>query len=169
MSLHLSKQNVYRLSAFLAPVLVVQLAPMIAKPAPRMASAGETDPMAGMHHPFVPPKPTPQQTAALEHAKLVLAAPIDDTPFHFAPPTAVITESGETESMPANPTDYRLTSITGSGRTVLAIVNGKVRRVGDQLAPGVVLESIDADSRTITIRDENGSPISLSLADPVGN
>lgn len=52
------------------------------------------------------------------------------------------------------------------GGATIAIINGKVRRAGEAIAPGWMLESIDAAAGTATVREASGRTLALTRPGP---
>ncbi|MEK6703297.1 MAG: hypothetical protein AABZ53_13620 [Planctomycetota bacterium] len=46
--------------------------------------------------------------------------------------------------------DFRLTSIATGGRELMAVIDGRVRRIGDEVREGWKVESIDRVAQTVT-------------------
>lgn len=59
---------------------------------------------------------------------------------------------------------FRLTSISGSPRQTIAVIDGRVRREGDELRPGWTLVSIDRTEQIALISGPNGQQMRLALA-----
>lgn len=52
--------------------------------------------------------------------------------------------------------DFRLTSIATGGRDLMAVVDGRVRRVGEEVREGWKVESIDKAAQTVTFAGPDG-------------
>ena len=91
------------------------------------------------------------------------AVAIRGTPFYFPEsfpevlPSVPGSEPGNDPAPQSPPPAVTVTSILGNGRGAMAIVNGRVRRAGDEVAPGWAVRSIDAQAGLVTV---------FSLADP---
>ncbi|HRJ49548.1 MAG TPA: hypothetical protein PKU91_03380, partial [Phycisphaerales bacterium] len=66
------------------------------------------------------------------------------------------------ESSPRVPT-LRLSSIA-SGRDLVAVINGAVRRVGDSVGDDWTIERIDHSTGTVTIEHASGATETISLS-----
>lgn len=60
--------------------------------------------------------------------------------------------------------ELRLSGMTGRGSTGMAIINGRLRRIGEVIAPGYRLLSVDAASRTVTIEGPGAKAQTLTLS-----
>lgn len=98
------------------------------------------------------PRPSGDQLEAAAYAADLSSQPLTGCPFEVAtagharpalpqPPTKPTVTAGE----------LKLTAIV-SGREVLAVLNGKLHRVGDQVGTGWTIDSIDPNAGTVTLR-----------------
>lgn len=75
---------------------------------------------------------------------------------------AIASESEAAESAPRLPA-LRLSSIA-SGRDLVAVINGSVRRVGDSVGDDWTIERIDHITGTVTIEHASGATETISLS-----
>ncbi len=97
--------------------------------------------------------------------EFVPVLPVDARPTAAAPaePAPVIKQGEDT--IPAAmrlPVNLTLGAILGSNETALAMIGGKVRRVGDTLFPGWTVTSISPREQTVTITGPNDATIELT-------
>jgi hypothetical protein len=59
--------------------------------------------------------------------------------------------------------EFSLSSIAGGTRQSFAIIDGKVRRVGDDLGDGWIVSGIDAANGEVTVLGPDDVSISLDL------
>ena len=133
--------------------------------AARKASGGETD---AVQHVSLPDSAwLDRLTASPTRERIVgtpfpIASPADepvgDEPYVIEP----ITEEAPVEPPP----QLRVTAIMKSGQGHLALIDGKAARLGDLIEQDWVIESIDAQGRSITIRNRNDGRISTVTLDP---
>lgn len=145
------------LGAGAAPLLAVLLARVMA-PAlgPSSSFADETDAEGA---PLIELEPLPAKSlAAAAFAREALAAPSGVSPFERGPSTdRAAPTTAAVEAEPAAPSDdpappLSVSAVLADSRTgaAIAVINGKVRRVGDELAPGWSVETIDAATGVVT-------------------
>jgi hypothetical protein len=92
-----------------------------------------------------PPKP-----AAPKEPVVVATAP-EEKPAPPAPPP------------PVKPPPLTLTSIMGNTASPVAIINGKVRKVGDSVGSGFKVASIDSVTGSVEISNDDGVQTTLQL------
>ncbi len=157
----LTRFNLIAAGCAVAPLVLVSAVPSLLGSGPRrsMGASGVGVEAA------VPAtsKPTPRQFEALERVRALQGFTIGASPFRPAPPP---TEAPETDpepvAAPAAPTRLAPPEIVLRGvmrqadGTTRALIDGKLRAVGDQVAPGWTVERIDAPSRSITLTSTDG-------------
>lgn len=107
------------------------------------------------------PPLTPKQIAAMKWAvesapKLVKRSPMERPE---PPPVVEVREAhpkqpaGETVNTPIDdrPTHLRLTGMLTRGSSSLAAIDGALRQVGDEVAPGWRIRAIDTKARAVTL------------------
>ncbi len=164
-----NKANAIRAAAFIAPVLIVQSTHrMLAAPAPLAAFQ---DPMPTAALVYTPPKATPDQLAAIDYINILSTTDLENSPFYYAPdtPPAVAFEPDIDHPTTFDVSDVRVSSISGNGDNTFAIINGIVCQVGDLIEPGIAVQNIDPEARTVTLKPTEGKPIALSLIDPLAD
>jgi hypothetical protein len=101
---------------------------------------------------FVPPSPEEEHSHA--HAK---SDPDHGPPAAQAAPPTVVDD---------RPTHLKLSGMVGSDKEALAAISGKLRRVGDELAPGWVVERIDSRHRVVVLKHTDGRTFQISPPTP---
>ena len=156
-----------RLVGALAPlVLVVASYVFVDITGPNMVVAQSSDAVA-MPVQGSLSAPTEAQRAALEHARKEATLRFGTSPF-FVPdsPTRPVNESS-----PAAPPEeeqveipqMRVTSIISGGRQEIAVMNGTPRRIGEEVAPGWILVSIDNTRRSVIIGAADGRRVEVGI------
>ncbi|MGQ0627526.1 MAG: hypothetical protein ACT4PL_05420 [Phycisphaerales bacterium] len=153
-------------ATFLAPAVAVQAFRVTAGWTPTAVVATPTAPTEPAPvAPAVRPLSADQQRLAeylrQEEGESVierLASPMDAAPAPavatISPDRPIIVVRDETPTKPAG--ELRLGGIMGTGESALAMVNGKVRRIGDEIEPGWRLTAIDAQAFTLTLTGPEG-------------
>lgn len=145
-------------AVILAGVLVLQ--PSLA---PRQASGG----VSILEEVQVPPVPTltPQQSELRRAIREASAVPVQG--LTLASRGMVRTDAGVATPAPEpsveRPANMTLTSIMVAGEQPVAVVMGKLRRLGDEIAAGWKLDSIDASAGVVTLRHISGQTWVLQL------
>jgi hypothetical protein len=67
----------------------------------------------------------------------------------------------EREREPETP-EFALTSVMGGGAGAVCVINERVRRAGDEAAPGWVVRSIDVAGRSVTLAGPGGESVTLT-------
>ena len=163
------------IAVLLSPALVVQATRLLSNSTIATASAlpASTPPPAATRgaHPL-----TQQQVAAadwlLTHfGKELMQTPMERPEPNLHPTTAVNTQTTLTPPSPENidlePKHLKLTAMVGEGSSALAVLNHRLRRIGDDVAPGWKLTKVNSRLRSITITAEDGRTI--ELAQPMSN
>lgn len=60
--------------------------------------------------------------------------------------------------------EFTLTAVMPSPARPLAVINGKARRIGDEIEPGWVLSAIDGDARRVVLTHRTGRLMTLGMA-----
>lgn len=171
MSMH--QRHIILLLAVLAGPSALVLAPsylsLPSGPASTNASPGELNQAPPVEYRAA--KPTDAQTAAAAHATALRPGIFGASPLYVVP-TVVVAEPIEIESSTSelppvelpDASGIAVTSIiNGTGGQALAVINGKVRRVQDELGEGWMLVAIDPVSRCVTIRHTSLDEVVLAL------
>lgn len=147
------------LAAGLAPIASVALAMFIGPalgPATTLANDAEEDaPTAPALEPLAP-----KVIAARDAAQRALAEPMGTSPFARA--AALPSNDRDNAPAPAATTAetpaFAVSAILADrkGGPAIAVVNGKVRRVGDAVAPGWTVASIDAAAGEVALTGPEG-------------
>lgn len=113
-----------------------------------------------------------QARRLLEAGQARIGVPIERDPFHstaFGGSESVLDgllpvagSGGEIEEAPKAPA-LRLSSIA-SGRDVVAVINGAVRRVGDSVGGEWTIERIDHSAGTVTIEHPSGATETIAIS-----
>lgn len=163
------------LGALCAPVLLVQAARLVtgagtaASPSSAVAATAVPMPEAPRTKPL-----SPQQADALKfiRASAAKAAIIEDGPMDRAPDaqpepttTAALALPSTPPARPVTPAHPKaptvvLTAIV-TGRNPLAVINGGIFKVGDEIAPGWRIQRIDANNLTVTLTGPQDATITV--------
>ncbi len=103
-------------------------------------------------------------TKVLEEIDKLRETPVGDSPFVSRVPralTKIVMTTPETARKPLP--EFSLSSIAGGTRQSFAIIDGKVRRVGDDLGDGWIVSGIDAANGEVTVLGPDDVSISLDL------
>jgi hypothetical protein len=168
----ITKANAALLAALLAPLLIIQgMHRLIASPPP-LAAHQQDNPLDALRQEFSAPTVSPEQTAAVARADLLRAFDPQHSPFYYAPVTEATIAYLPSEGAFLNTfdaTNYRVSSISGRGDSTFAVINSKVYTVGDEIEPGLIVQSIDPVTRAVVIRPETGKPVAITLVDPLAD
>lgn len=176
MSTRTTRERLMLLGALCAPVLLVQAARLAtgagtaAGPAHASAAATFAPPEA------LPARPlTPQQAGALAFirdtaakAAIIEGGPMDrapdaaPTPAATTPTVTVAPAPTPRATAPAGPKAPAvvLTAIV-TGRNPLAVINGGIFKVGDEVAAGWRIERIDANDLTVILAGPQGASFTV--------
>jgi len=160
-----ARERLLLVGAFAAPIaLTLALRALGSGPGPATAFADEEL--------FDMPEPapvatirtfTPDELAAAAFAESKRAEPVGEAPLVY--PKAAPTEATSAPAAPVDPGPaISVNSIMAGRGGAMATVNGKLRRVGDEVAPGWKITAIDAGAGTVTVRHADGREIVGSRA-----
>ncbi|MEC9372557.1 MAG: hypothetical protein VYC34_01885 [Planctomycetota bacterium] len=156
------------LAATMAPLVVV-LAMRVA-PTPAAGSAGHAVTAAHTLAGVSPPPAAPAVSVAAKEARdeAMRLRGIGSGPSPFGRPDADEPAPKEIVEAPDEPPpSFSLTSIMAGQGESMAFVNGRARRVGDEVAPGWRLHMIDAAAGRVTLMEsETGRTLEARLAGP---
>jgi hypothetical protein len=160
-------------ACIIAPLLLVQVAQFLflETPGPRAASASvpEDGPGATVE-PVAPPVKRPVHDAdfeawqvnQLQGASLPTPFPVQAAPAPDQPDSHP--QGPAPAHQPAARPRFVLSAVSGGkGRTPVAILNGKLRREGDVLAPGYRITAIDPDTGVVMVEGPDGKEAHLSI------
>lgn len=173
----IERQTMIVAAAFLTPLSVTLISPWLARePAPLLLQpAPAPDPalLAQMGRAW---KPSESQIAAEARAMQIGSAaiiasplfyPADETPatplaVDDKPPAPVIVNIRPEAPMP----QFTVSSIfrTANGQ-VLAVINGKMRRIGEDLGGGWLLVDVDPTTREIKVQHGSATPRTIAIAE----
>lgn len=168
----MKKQRLFLLAVALAPLAAALLARTVVPvqgPSPALA-AGVSD-VAPIKIAPAANSLTPEQARLASIAAEMKTQPFGSSPFDpIVGPPLVLDEPAPSNSNnfePAaaaapEPPKCRLTSIM-AGRTPVATINGRARRVGELIAPEWSVGAIDALQGTVTILHSGGHTVTLHL------
>lgn len=109
---------------------------------------------------------TDRQAAALEYLKTVERGPSLRSPMATPAPPPVQTDPGGLVTPLPQPEDPResltLTSVVGKGDRAIASISGRIYRVGDDLADGWQIATIDVAHRQVVLTNQDGRECVLS-------
>lgn len=171
------------IGALFAPVIAVQGVRFLASSELSSASAQVTPAPAEIKLPPAVVKPlSPKQSAALEWVRQAprvadrspmevprTAAPErtdPDQPHGQATPVTGPVDARPVEPPDDRPRHLKLTGMIGSDADALAAVSGKLRRVGDEPAPGWVIRQIDSRNRLVVLQHTDGRVFTISPPTP---
>lgn len=169
--------NLVALIAFAAPVGAVLLAPMVLQqPEPLIAKVA-VDPAAAPGATLAPRPARPEVAAAMARSNEIASALMDTTPLYYPPRVVEVVEAPAPEPVAApveapkpkviEPPTASVSSIirTADGKGI-AVINGKLHRVGDSIAGGWKIIAIDPKARIVTLDHAETQPVTLTLVDP---
>lgn len=169
------------IGALLAPAVAVQAVRLVASV--ELAPAGATTVQAAAPAPALARQSvelTPKQTKALGWLgegvpKLATRSPMLMPPRPKAadqqPTPADLDRAPTTKAAPSEPVDDRpihlkLSGMIGSDTKALAAISGKLRHVGDEVAPGWTIERIDSHHRVVTLKHTDGRHFEITPPTP---
>ncbi len=175
-----SSSRLMTAGALIAPILVVQLVRVGlgpgAGPAMSAAAVGTPDQSTDAAQKPIAPLTAQDRTLATWIAKLQRPDAIK-SPMEFIPAPESVAAAEEPVAVPRVeisqgdntipaatrvPVDLTLGAIMGSSESALAMIGGKVRRVGDTIYPGWTITSINPREQTVTITGPEDAVINLS-------
>jgi hypothetical protein len=167
----IKREHLLLLALAAAPAVVVQGLRLTDLTSPRVASAtGATPVVAAADSPVGAP------SAAQKQAALWIAS-MDDKPLRdpfIAPATPEPSDDSNTTQVVTAPDQtgpiatsrvpqFRLTGVIERGQKPLAAINGKVYRVGEEVAPGWTLTSVHGGERSVEIRHADGRLVTVRV------
>lgn len=161
--------------AVLSPLLAVQAARLLAPSGAGPSVAAAADPTWHPATADVAGTPAPAPLSPAQQRALAFIRSLGDQPAGRSPmdgpepEAALITESNapvEASKPPSFPSDLRVTAIIGDGETAAAVIASRLRRVGDDIAPGWRVEAIDARGRRVVFTDSDGRVVTLEPPTP---
>lgn len=114
------------------------------------------------------PKPiaSTQNPAVAAEAARLLTQPIGPSPLaDKTPKTKPVVIEAEPEPVKAPPPEFTLTSVAGRGTRAFAMIDGKLRKVGDDLGEGWTVREIDTAGRTVRVAGPDEHVLVLTLRD----
>lgn len=166
-------------AAFFAPTLLVLAASDVksaAGPAMTMAKSPSPSTADPASLTIITRKLTDAEREAAKRCEALAKGVTGESPFYYpqahapvvaAPTPAPTPVASAPVAAPQQPPPAPSFSISSIFRTAdgaaLAIVHGKIRRVGDDLGNGWTLTAVDPDARTITVSHAASEPVTLSL------
>jgi len=161
----LDSSKLLPLAALAAPVVIVQAARLFLGGGLAEAPASVVDD-SGMPEQPVATRPLDtlrdeeRELAEWMEARRAGLAEVRSPLEHSEAPGSEDSPSPEAPSVAGLPA-MRVTGIVGSGDRGFASINGEVRRVGDELAPGWRLHAVDAREQVIEVRSAAGKSVQL--------
>lgn len=156
--------------AAMAPVAVVQLARLAehAGPATASASIGSATSPPTWTPPTAEPPPTPEQAKAAEWIRAHREAAVAVDPFSVGVAPIVVQTGREPEAAPMKAgreaPELKISGFMGKGDSAMVTINRRVRRVGDEVAPGWRVVLIDAAGKTVRVRHADGTSMEIEAA-----
>lgn len=175
-----SQAKLVWIGALLAPAIAVQGVRFLADA--ELSGAAAATPAQPAAQLIVAPVATPlspQQRAALDWLKQLPTvadrSPMEKPRMPLPEPTP--DHAGEPEAParpriePPAPGDDRphhlkLSGMIGSDSDALAAISGKLRRVGDEPAPGWIIQQIDSRNRVVVLKHADGRVFTISPPTP---
>lgn len=157
------------LGAVLAPIAAIQIARLFeVEPVRAASAAADVTVVAPMARPVL--KPTAAQEKALawiaKQDRTRVRDPFAPAPVAAADPVLHVQplhvpepEPEVREIAPA----MELTGVMDGQRGPLASINRKIFRLGDEVAPGWTLESVDAREKSVIVRSALGNTLELRI------
>jgi hypothetical protein len=94
----------------------------------------------------------------------LLAEPLGPSPLaDHTPKTKPVVITAEPEPEKAPPPEFTLTSVAGRGDRGFAMIDGTLRRVGEELVEGWTVREIDTAGRTVRVAGPEGIVLVLTL------
>lgn len=162
-----ARERLLLVAAFAAPLalaLALRALGSGVRPGPAMAFADED--MYDMPEPAPVATVrtfTPEELAAAAFAASKRTEPVGEAPLVY--PKAAPVEAASAAAAPVDPGPaISVNSIMAGRGGAMATVNGKLRRVGDEVAPGWKITAIDAGAGTVTVLHADGREIVASRA-----
>lgn len=78
-------------------------------------------------------------------------------------PALILPEIGKPEPKVDGIPEFALTSVMPHPSRPLAVINGRPRSLGDEVAPGWIVTGIDGDARRVTLTGQDGRTVSLGM------
>ena len=154
------------LAAAAAPLALALVARLGLGGPPATAGAATQSESPDIVAPASMPVLSEQQERVRLYAQAALAQPFAASPMHRMKSTAPIEPSApevrKVESVPATP-HFEVTAVVVSSRQSLATINGKLRRIGDEVAPGWRLAQIDKVKGVLMITGDDGRHVEISI------
>jgi len=158
------------LAAILAPLGAVIVARALVGGGPAQAPAAELElptlPTVGLVSAPATPSLTPEQVAAAEYlSSAQLSGHGSPMAKPVAPKIEPVVEVRVTPPTPkVDPTDdLGLSSVMGKGQRAVALISGRIYRIGDEVREGWTLTAVDVQSRTATLTHGDGRTCVLGL------
>jgi hypothetical protein len=107
-----------------------------------------------------------QSPAAAAETTRLLTQPIGPSPLaDRTPKTKPVVIEAEPEPVKTPPPEFTLTSVAGRGVRAFAMIDGKLRKVGDDLGEGWIVREIDTPGRSVRVAGPDEHVLVLTLRD----
>lgn len=169
------KRKLLWVGVVLAPLLAVQLARLLEPTGTGPGHAHAADPASldggdAVTGEAAPAPLSPAQQRALAFIADMPAQPVpspmdgpDPEPIPVTAPAAPV-EAPKPASFPES---LKVTAIIGDGDTAAALIAHRLRRAGDEVAPGWRVDRIDPRGRQVWFTDGDGHTVTLAPPTPV--
>ncbi len=153
------------LVALIAPPALFLVLRLLGSAGPATAPAGVAPQQQEAPLSAAAPQTTNQQRRAMDWLASRPATSDAESPMLHAkhqaeaPPPAPV---AETPAPQADDPPFAVKSVMGAGDRVMASINGKVYRVGDEPAPGWKITAMDAKTKRVDLTGPGGKTISVS-------
>lgn len=164
------KRKMLWMLAVLAPIATVQAVRLFEAAGGPASAAAQQSPSTDAPSPLAdstaasitPARPlTPAQVRALEFVRSLRRDRAARSPMDGHEPDPPIVTC-ELPRPPVNveitefPAEISVTAVIGAGDSAAAYISHRLRRVGDEIAPGWIVEEIDARNRRVTVAHRDG-------------
>ena len=153
-----TKRQMMNVGVFILPLLLVQAASVIVgagSPRAIEAAAPGVDEPAAVEPSLQTARWSDAQLAAADYVRELRARSFGAVPLLYESVETVV-DPGDETAQPGLPPPPQVTlqAILASANSVTVLIDGKTHRISDEIRDsGWVIDTIDADSRSITIRD----------------
>lgn len=154
------KQRAWAAGALVAPVLLAAATRIVLNAGPSVSAAGTAAVAADAPPPAPSKPPTAEQVRAMQWLAGAARARAERSPMlHLKAPEPAATPAAAAQAEPERAAErpaMALSAVLTRDGRVTALINGRLRGVGDEVAPGWTIEAIDGDALSVTVRGPDG-------------